>query len=226
MSQFQNTANSSASIDARLPPYPSATIDYANLSESQFRERVKTAFRFPDVTTVQHFIEAMGDQAPYARQRLEEHEHQEANRSGNSLSLIREPRAGEDVHFYQLKENVSIRVWRGDLAQLQAFSMGFVLSNDLTRTTRKPANIRLFARELGEEITSIEYGLSEALRLNPSLRQFEMYLPSGVEVQERETFFVPEVFTVDVFQGEYPKVTVILPRTVPENYAPRTTRRM
>ncbi|KAF9007149.1 hypothetical protein BDQ17DRAFT_1351511 [Cyathus striatus] len=78
----------STPTDDGLPPYPNATINYTNLTEPQFYARVRTAFRFPDVTLVPQFIEAMGAQAPYARQRLEEHEHQEALRSENAMLLV------------------------------------------------------------------------------------------------------------------------------------------
>ncbi|KAF9003591.1 hypothetical protein BDQ17DRAFT_1425086 [Cyathus striatus] len=188
------------------PPFPSMTLDYMTLTDAQLYERAPLCVYSPSgPNAVRQMVDELGKVE--ARKYFQELERVTASCYFNpkTKQIGRKPASGEELVYAELGDNVTIRLWRGDIEEDNMFCLDFVYSNDRSRYRRKPANIKLYSYGLlGGEIFSIEQAF-DALEKNlvKNARGFAAWQQQPNIDQEWETFLVPERSTIDVVQDAH-----------------------
>ncbi|KAF8994716.1 hypothetical protein BDQ17DRAFT_1430864 [Cyathus striatus] len=204
----------------QLPLYPSQSIDYMTLTDEQLAERACYALNTDDINIARQGIKAMDAQMG-ARTFLQEVEHKHAASLLTNKQIGRKPRPGEDVIYADLKDDATIRLYRGDMEQDHMFCFDFVYTHDRSRHRRKPENIVLMSRGpyagvikyLGQGLEAVSKSIGGLSKI-PALQ----YLYDA----EWETFLVPEGTIMDITQGTYFRATIQVPSHSDNAYVPLT----
>ncbi|KAF8994718.1 hypothetical protein BDQ17DRAFT_1412445 [Cyathus striatus] len=186
----------------QLPLYPSQSVDYMTLTDEQLAERACYALRTDDMNMARLGIKAL-DAQTCARTFLQDIEHNYATsllNAANTKQIGRKPRPGEDVIYADLKDDMTIRLYRGDMERDHMFCFDFVYTHDRSRHKRRPENIFLLSRgPYVGEIKSLEQGLEAVSRSIGGLFKFPAV--QHLHDPEWETFVVPEGTIMDIAQG-------------------------
>ncbi|KAF8623283.1 hypothetical protein AX17_007489 [Amanita inopinata Kibby_2008] len=139
---------------------------------------------------------------------------------GHYDAVGRKPRSDEEVTFSQLRDDLIIRVWSGDLANYRCYSFDFV--NNEHQYMRTPDDIKIYcvatAFTPGLEVLSIEQSLERAMEASP---QFARSLSSARNTAEHdpnwETYVVPEGITLRITQQSRPDRFLHIPVRTPND---------
>ncbi|KAF8994715.1 hypothetical protein BDQ17DRAFT_1366462 [Cyathus striatus] len=203
----------------QLPLYPSEAVDYMALTEEQLLERVAISLHTDDMNYARKGFQGMGLIHQCPRMFFQDIEHGLASALRTAKQVGRKPRPGEEVIYADLKDDVTIRLYRGDLEGDHMFSFDFVYTHDRSRHRRRPANIVLSSRgPFAGEITSLEQNMQKVGKtiggvLNrPGLQH--------LYDAEWETFVVPEGTIIDLQQGSNFRTTIQVPSHSESTYVP------
>ncbi|KAF8994719.1 hypothetical protein BDQ17DRAFT_1330979 [Cyathus striatus] len=195
----------------QLPPFPSESLDYMTLTDDQFYERACHSLYTNDVSYVHKFIGNKSQSDARLLFQSVERRHAKALNSPNLQRIGTKPAPGEEVIYAQLNDNITVRLWRGELERQHMFCLDFVYSDDISRHRRKPENIKLYSRgPFAGELFSIEQAGNAFARAVGRPLVSPYCSPEDVD-KEWETVLVTEGTAIDISQGNYPRTTLQVP---------------
>ncbi|KAF9002506.1 hypothetical protein BDQ17DRAFT_1326617 [Cyathus striatus] len=194
-----------------FPPYPSTGVNYMDMTEEQFYQRMSLVMNCPDRNRLLEILKYAGDldTMKVGFQKQEQYLAERRARNG-VVQFGGKPIRDELAHYVDIGNNTTIRFWKS--GQRGVYSLDFVYSDDRSRHRRKSMTIKLLERPFGAELFSIENALdkardSQGRRVCPPAAALgdPRYDP------EWETFLVPEGAVIDVVQPKLDTITFMIP---------------
>lgn len=122
----------------------------------------------------------------------------------------RKPRPGEDVKFVCLNDNLSIRVWDGDLADMRSFALDFVGGQGRYISTPNGINLIYTVSSTfrgPERVLSLEQCMEgEGRERQAEMERYAIYSPfnppghNGIYDKNWETYIIPEGIELRIMQ--------------------------
>ncbi|KAF8994714.1 hypothetical protein BDQ17DRAFT_1545467 [Cyathus striatus] len=195
-----------------LPPFPSESLDYMTLTDDQFYERACFSLYTNDINYVHKFIGRRSQSDARLLFQNVERRHAAALNSPNLQRIGTKPVPGEEVIYAQLKDNVTVRLWRGELERQHMFCLDFVYSDDISRHRSKPEDVKLYSLRgpFAGELSPLEEAADAFADVvgRPLVSPYSS--PEDTD-KEWQTFLVTEGSDIDIAQGTYPRATLQVP---------------